>query len=335
MTTWSADEQLDPSFLDRLLDEGGRWDLGAVASVRQERIGVDYGLSGRIHRLHLTTEDGRRTTLVAKSEHAAHITRAVAFRGANEARFEDHIPTMYGAFVDHDAERGVILLEDISPARQGDDLTGCTKAEARSLVAVVARLHTTTWLTEDAGSSRPLTSWARRDVDAHQWKDRLKRAISMHPDQLEQVRFSLGSLPRLAAEAHDALVHDKRVWVHHDPHLDNVLWREDGRISLLDWSNSDVATPAIDVAVLLNTISFRPSPSLDPDEVLECYHAELSAPISDLTTLATVRRVLLLLARGMISWMGSENDPDAPARARALRESSAFRVRAAFEWIDR
>ncbi len=199
-------------------------------------------------------------------------------------------------------------------------------------------------LTLDGGHRRSLVAklegawWATREWDADRWADHLGRAAARYPEQIdERVRARCSSFHDETAGAHDVVVAGPRSWIHHDPHLDNVLWRADGRPVLLDWSGADVLPPSLDVAMLMQSLSFRPDPALAPGELLSVYHRELAeggVDIDRAEVTVPVAAALRLLVRGLIGWAGSEPDPPPTARMLALRDAAPGRARAALEWID-
>jgi aminoglycoside phosphotransferase (APT) family kinase protein len=107
---------------------------------------------------------------------------------------------------------------------------------------------------------------------------------------------------------------------------------------MLDWSNAAVGPPAVDVAAMLQSFSFRVDPSLPADDVLAMYAAGLKKCGVDRgqTEVAiSARRALVLLIRGMIGWAGQDTHPPPTGRNLALRQASAARAAAAITWLDR
>lgn len=325
----------DVDRLNRLLAAGAVWPHGEVVAVRQERIGVDFGLSGVTHRLHVTTAGGTDATLVAKVETTDNIRRAVEFRNQWEAAMADRIPAMYGWSLEHGDGDGVILLEDISDATQGDDLLGCTRPQAEDLVRIVARLHATTW--EETGDAGVTEQWATPAWEPGRWAARLTEATMRYPSEFtDAVVARLESFDVEVAAAVHELAAGPVAWVHHDPHPDNMLWRPDGRPALLDWSGAVQAPPSLDVAVLLMSLAFRDDPPMQPAEVLALYRTTLEAhnvtPPPDQTHSASLG--LRPLMRGMVGWAGSSPAEPDTGRKLALRDASVGRVLRALAWID-
>lgn len=175
-----AVERLNP-----VLQESANWPHGQLRSLTVERIGLDFGLSGRSHLVTVMTESGEIAHLAAKIETAESIARAVAFRRQNERAFSDFIPASYGAVLDDGSADGVILLEYVHPAEQADVLIGTTEMRALDLMRTMGRLHGHTW--RDAGQDEDLQfQWAAEAWKQSRWMDRLVRAHERYPEVISE-----------------------------------------------------------------------------------------------------------------------------------------------------
>ena len=109
-------------------------------------------------------------------------------QAAREVRFHRYVeaapsPTVY--YGDTHASRAVLLLEDLTHARQGDVLEGCSIEDTRAVLAAIAPFHARYW---DRDSS---AAWlAREELDP----------------QARQVRFDVTHdlLPGVVATKADA-----------------------------------------------------------------------------------------------------------------------------------
>ncbi|MDX2233140.1 MAG: hypothetical protein NW200_01465, partial [Hyphomonadaceae bacterium] len=54
-------------------------------------------------------------------------------------------PRCYFADIDETTHEFVLMMEDLAPAVQGDQLTGVTLAQARAVIAEAAKLHASHW----------------------------------------------------------------------------------------------------------------------------------------------------------------------------------------------
>lgn len=320
----------DADALNRLLDEGGRWPHGPISDPVADRIGAEYGLSGVIHRITLRLEDGATATVVAKSEGRDRTRTAVmAWEHAGHLLGRS-VPVLYGWSIGE--ESGLILDEDISPSRQGDDLVACSADEAGEIVDLLARLHAIT----DVGDRPPppeAPEFAVRFSDADRWVLVLERAAARYPDIVDAGHLArLRSLPDRIREDLEVLgTAYARCWVHVDPHLDNILWRADGSPVLVDWSNARIGPPEVDVAALLVGYAFRSRPSLQPADLLSRYEESAGRAVSTPILRLVLRTVFV---QGIVGWAGEESNDGFPDRKRLLRDDTIGRAIRALDWTD-
>ena len=237
---------IDASWLTDAL-AGTGW--GVVAALDVSPVGT--GQVADTVRLDITWADegspDRPASLVAKvaaadptSRQAAAFTRTYEVEAAFYADLADELPVRTPAcyHVDHDAagNRYVVVLEDLAPARQGDQLAGCTLEDARTCLVELVQLHAPRW---DDPTLEDL-AWL------HRYSDEAVAAMAgiitaLAPGFLERYRNTLdpdvaalcGELvPRLAAVFADR----PRPWTvaHGDFRLDNLLFG-DGRVAVVDW----------------------------------------------------------------------------------------------------
>lgn len=127
---------------------------GEVELVRSSRIGD--GLVGMNLRLEMRSADGLPDRLIAKLPSPDETSRATGIALRNyerEVKFYRHIaPTVdirvarcFHAEWNPDDHDFVLLLEDLAPGQQGDQVAGCSIGHARTAVLELARLHGPRW----------------------------------------------------------------------------------------------------------------------------------------------------------------------------------------------
>ncbi len=307
---------------------GSTWPGGELTASRPVRIGEAFGLSGEIYRLHVTTTSGAEWTLIAKIEDLERHRRAERAHRHAAPVLGHGAPALYGT-----AEDGVgaLLIEDIHPAEQGDDIAGCSREQSLDIVGLVGSLHHRTRFRDASGAER----WQPRTRLSGEWATRLARAAGRYPDIIDAER--LQRLERLLDElptAGEVLTRLPETWIHVDPHLDNVLWRPDGSPVLIDWSNARRGPPAIDLAALLIGHSFRLDSQLEPETLLAEY-AEITgdAPAELLPPTKAALKVAFI--SGIVAWAGEESNEGFHPRKIDLRDSGISRALLALEWVDR
>ncbi len=173
-----------------------------------------------------------------------------------------------------------LLLADMAPARQGDQLAGCSCDDARTALGEAAALHAPRWgdpalETIDWLAVRPAALTAMVDTMLPMiitlFKDRY--AGILEPDCIAMIE----RLPAaIVSGRHDRST--PRTIVHGDFRLDNIMFEvNDGAhpMATLDWQTISVGPGVVDVAYFL-------SAGLDPEtrrthetSLVRHYHAEL------------------------------------------------------------
>ncbi len=146
-----------------------------------------------------------------------------------------------------------LLLEDLSTtARPGDQITGCSLADAETVVRELARFHLTWWEKPELGQqewmSRPLQllpAYAKgAEVIAEWLADRI-------PAEAITVMQDFGALAERWINQPAA----RRTLIHGDPRVDNILFeqtRDGPRACLIDWQSLRLGDPQYDVAYFLS-----------------------------------------------------------------------------------
>jgi hypothetical protein len=280
------------------------WMTGALrraGAIRESRVAdmtckpVGNGLVGDSYRFDLTYEgaepdapasvigkfpaadpDSRR----AGSAHLLYL-REVSFYRELAHTVAIHTPRPFVAEIDPETDDFILILEDLAPFRQVDQLAGCSLEDAGIVMAEAAALHAPRWDDPALQSldwlvARP----ARTSATVH---ERLPAVIRLFEDRyrdaLEPEFLALvEKLPEGLARSRDDRS-SPRTLQHADFRLDNVLFDVSGGarpMATLDWQTVNVGPGAMDVAYFL-------SAGLDPverrrheAELVRFYHAELT-----------------------------------------------------------
>ncbi len=311
-----------------------RWEHGVVTGMTAERIGAEYGFSGTVYRLIVETDAGRHP-LIAKTEEVARTRRARDFRSRHEDRLAGLIPQSYGSQVNSASGEGLMLMEDLAGCRQGDVLVAVDAAQASALINVLATIHTVT-RRGDVSVSSDVPDWRdtglARGWESARWESRIERARSRYPldftpGVVERLHELHGALPATIASLREGPV----VFAHMDPHLDNTMWRADGTPILLDWSNVAIAPPTYDLAQLVIDLALAHDGPLEPAEVIETYRAK-AGHHEDLET--STRAAMKLFLRGMVGFMGKEDDSALHPRLLLIRDRAAADLSSILSWLN-
>jgi hypothetical protein len=179
-----------------------------------------------------------------------------------------------------DGAQFVLLLADMAPAEQADQIVGCTVDEARLAVRAMAGLHGPRWC-DPAWLTLAATVMPKPDeATARGLGDITKLAVDttlekLGPRMTEQDRATVTDSAELIA---DWLLHapDRFSLLHGDYRADNLLFDpQRTEVTVVDWQTLAVGLPARDLSYFLAT-------SLPPDvraaaerKLVDDYHREL------------------------------------------------------------
>ncbi|WP_227981866.1 ecdysteroid 22-kinase family protein [Nocardia spumae] len=253
---------------------------------------VGTGQIGSVFRLEITGDAAPRR-LMAKlpaADPAARAMLAGAYR--QEIRFYTEIaPTVavrvpgcrYAEFTAGGAEF-TLLLDDLAPARQGDQLSGCSVAQAYAAVRNLAGLHGPRWCDPALADIDGLDPNGPAEAEA---------LAELYGPATEIFLERLGE--RLAIEDHATLrgcVPDIAAWllaaperfapIHGDYRLDNLMFGAAGdtgdvEVWAVDWQTLGIGLPARDLAYFIATSLEPEDRRAHEDDLIEAYHGALSA----------------------------------------------------------
>lgn len=253
---------LTPEWLTDVLAHSGH--EGIVRAVTARPVGT--GQMGSTYRLDIEyARGGGPTRLVVKLPSADPSIRAA---GAMSYRAESlfyrkfaeslqvRVPHCYLAEISDDACAFTLVLEDMAPAEQGDQIAGCTVDQARAAALNVAGLHAPTWCDPslrqlDGVIPSPADS---ADFVAGFFRDAAEQFLARHTLQDPTRRV----LQKFAERYVDWATGRPEPFclVHNDYRLDNLLFAPAGgpdSVIAVDWQVLSVGLPLNDVALLVAT----------------------------------------------------------------------------------
>lgn len=284
-------DTLTAAFLTERLREAGHAGV-TVTDFRAEPIGT--GQIGHCLRYHLTITggDGSAPTrlvgkfpaLDAKSRFSGvlltNYLREVSFYRELQARVTIRTPRCYYAAIEGHGPNFALLLEDLAPARQGDQLAGCTPEVADAAVQQLVGLHAPSfcdptllgraWL--DAGS--PALMQLGRALYRNNVRGVLRRYGAELDEDEAHILVAAGQSTGHPFEAPK----DVFSLVHYDYRLDNLLLDERTSppgVAVVDWQSVVLGNPLGDVAYFLGAglpVSVRREVEKD---IVRRYHESL------------------------------------------------------------
>ena len=164
----------------------------------------------------------------------------------------------YHCAIAEDGAQFVLLLADMAPAEQGDQIRGCTPAEAELAATALAGLHGPRWC-DPAWLTLAATVMPKPDEPTARGLGEITRMAAettlerlgsrMSPQDRDTVTDSAGLIAEwlLAAPPRFSLLHG-------DYRVDNLLFDPDRtRVTVVDWQTLAVGLPARDLAYCLAT----------------------------------------------------------------------------------
>ena len=241
--------------------------LGAeVVDFEIESVSEGVGFAGSVYRVRLTPANagsGAPQTAIWKTasthppthglllEHGAY-AREAGFYSALASRVPSACKPHFSAY---DAEAGAlcILMEDFAGLEAGDQVGGCTPAQARAAVDAMAALHAEFWEDVPPGVPRHDDS---ADTVAHMhaasWRQLRRYGAEGMPvppellDAADLITPHIGSIKQALAAPPITLQHG-------DMRLDNMFFEPDGGARLIDWQVIRAGRGAYDLAYFLAT----------------------------------------------------------------------------------
>lgn len=278
-----------PEWLTQVLRARG-WDVTVVA-VDREPVGTGQMAHNERFRLaYAVPVDGVPTSVVGKFPSPSDMSRAAGAAGGyrNEVRFYTDLaerlavrtPVCHYGAVNDESTEFTLILEDLAPARQGDQLQGCTPEQLFAAAENLAGLHASMWCDP-----------ALRDLD---WINSavgdqtvmivqlfvpmfLERyAARLSPDAKRVLeRFGAGVESWLGGES------ERFTIVHGDYRLDNLMFAPAtdaaDPVAAVDWQTISIGCGGRDLAYLLGTSVDPPVRREVEHDVRRAYLARLEA----------------------------------------------------------
>lgn len=269
MTIPRTSDDFTPDWLTAALHSNRRLPMMTIVkSLTPERIGQGRGFAGSIRRLNVSYSGDSEMphTIVAKSPSADLKIRDYAIRDGmyqretmfyRELATESGIPVPDCYFADLDPDFGdfVLLLEDLIALEEGDEIAGCSLAQAALVVRSLARLHARwwndggvaglDWLGGDADTPTGTKTLQARYQDA--WGRTTDTLADIYAPELFMIADKFGDGLSAVLEASAS---GNQTLNHGDCHLGNLFFRDD-EVVFTDWQNVMVTSPALDIAYFI------------------------------------------------------------------------------------
>lgn len=288
-TGWAA-----PEYLTEALRRSGTLGAGvSVVDIETRPVGTGQMAGCLRLGLRYDGETDAPTTMIAKIPAEDEASRAAGAAGAyeTEVRFYQHLASEVSIRTPkcHFAELGpgpgefLLLLEDLAPAEQGDQLSGCSPTQALLAVVEAAGLHAPTWGATELTARHP---WLTRAIVGTGAPGMGGIVAQLHPmfceryaDSLDPEVVELGEriVPRI--EGYYASPGPSSV-IHGDYRLDNILFgtAEGGPpVAVVDWQTHLWGDPIMDVSYFIGAGLKTEDRRTHERDLVEAYRQALEA----------------------------------------------------------
>lgn len=190
-------------------------------------------------------------------------------------------PRCYYADIVGEGPEFALLLEDLRPAQQGDQLAGCSPAVAAAAVQALVGLHAPRWRDDSLrgidwlGDSRATTPDAMQGL----YCQLLAPFLDRYGSRLEADERRI--IERVGAATHGPLFAPSAepfALIHVDYRLDNLLVderTEPPRVAVVDWQSITLGPPLNDVAYFLGAGLLPDARRAAESDIVRAYHAAL------------------------------------------------------------
>jgi hypothetical protein len=287
--------ELTAEWLTQALRQSGTIVKSTIDSFDMEIIGEGVGLMGQLACVtprYDRPEVGAPPTLIAKfpaeaeenrelGNHFRFYEREIRFYRELADEIELRTPRCYYSAMDIEADRYVLLLEDLAPARVGDQLVGCSRQEAELAVRELAKFHATWW---DSQRMEQIDwmPYANDSVNRYvqdSYQDAWEPFVERFANQVPKAVLKTGEkLANKLSTIQDQMADPPRTITHTDFRLDNLFFAtpEGGDpLSVIDWQLSSRVRGVYDVAYFMSQSVRRDERSASEMDILRAYHRVL------------------------------------------------------------
>ncbi|ALL79888.1 hypothetical protein AD006_31630 (plasmid) [Pseudonocardia sp. EC080610-09] len=327
-------------WLTEVLQRGGYLGVGdAVAGVTATRIGsgqlgatylldLVYASGGQVGRSPMPARIIAKVPAIDEASRAFAASlgcyrREVAFYSTIAADLPIRTPECYHASVSADGLEFCLLLEDLTPASEASQLTGCGVEHAASALDQAAALHAGSWRDPDLSGVDWLAGgvqvWQQMCAGLPQAQVAFReRYADLLDDTTVRVAESLAD--GAAARWAERLAEPRCLW-HSDFRLDNLLFDARGGevpVAVLDWQSVTLASGPVDASYFIGAGLTTGTRRAHETDLLHGYHEALvRGGVSDYSwedCLAEYRvNSLAGFVISVVAALGTERSPEADA----------------------
>lgn len=285
--TWWGAQDITSEWLNRVIEDpqyNKPLEITAVNQVGTGQMGSTWRIIAK------EVNDPNNThTFVAKTPAEDEQTRDRAGSSgtyAREFRFYNDlaeqslisVPNILHGSIDESNGNFILLMEDLAPAEQGDQLNGCNLKEAELAMVEVAKLHGTSWQRDDifgqAWLSMSFSSFLNTELLQTLWG----LFFAKHKSAFSDPELNCIEEFWNHCELYLKQMNRKQCLTHGDYRLDNMLLESErgGKpITIVDWQTLSPGAATFDVAYFIGTSLPTELRRTNEKTLVQLYHQHL------------------------------------------------------------
>ncbi|MEE2701023.1 MAG: phosphotransferase [Chloroflexota bacterium] len=283
--------EITPDWLTKALQSKGSSNNALVTGYSVERIGEGKGFINQLARLTIEY-DGNfgdlPRSVIAKLPPSDPKLKAMSGKLGDDRReirlYEEiatkstiQTPYLYYSASDHHTGNAILLLEDMTSARQGDSVAGCSLTEARLAIRELAKFQSAWWESPDL---RALEWIPVKDVEGNVYQEVYPEAWALlvakaKDGMTPELKLVGDRLQHNIVQIKNKLARPPRTIIHGDYRLDNFFLGTTSRsdsLVVFDWEFCAQGRGTFDVATFINE-AFPPAQRRQEEiALLRLYH---------------------------------------------------------------
>lgn len=285
-------ETVTPQWITEQLGQNGI--AAEVASFTQKRIGT--GQIGMCFRYELTYKDeaaGAPKSLVGKFPSDDPASRSTGVQLKNfikEVRFYQELqstlsidtPRCYYADIIDEGPDFMLLLEDLAPGEQGDQLKGCDSETAEAAILQLVGLHGPSWNNQGLAGIDWLGTPDETEANmvSELYQSGLPGFLNRYGDYLNQDQQDIITAFGASENIKQTALTEPFSLIHIDYRLDNLLIKQTNngiQATAVDWQSITLGNPMTDVAYFIGAGILKDERRAQEQSLVKKYHQTLIA----------------------------------------------------------
>ena len=183
--------------------------------------------------------------------------REIFFYQALQSEVKIQTPVIHHAAIDPETHEFVLIMEDLAPGQQGDQLAGCSVDQAALALEQLAHLQGPKWGDEALARHDLLMGAGAADgasLLTELYQNLMPGYLARYQDTLSplEVTATEGLLERLPSYQ-SLYANEPPVLIHVDYRLDNMMFGGPYPLTVVDWQSLSMGCPLNDVSYFLGT----------------------------------------------------------------------------------